>query len=211
MLHVSPFRSLSLAGFLGLLAQLPAQGALTLTIDTIAQTFTWTGSATSDAFAVEPLKSKFIRFGMGTRVGGSSLSFDGGGSLGVSFAGETGALINLTPHPNAGVSVMSDGTFYTNIATILNVESLPEAEAMFVSLSVSGDGQVYSFAGLTPTSLDYLASLDGTLLYFQDNQGGAGVYNIGSAAGQVVVIPESSSTLLFLGGLTWLVARRNRD
>jgi hypothetical protein len=185
---------------MGFVAQLPAQAALTLTIDTFSQTFTWTGGATSDAFAVEPLKSKFIRLGMGTRIGGSGLSFEGGGSLGVSFAGETGALIDLNPHPNAGISVMSDGTFYTSIATILNVDSLPEAEAALVSLSVSGDGQVYSFAGLSQTSLDYLTSLDGKGLYFQDNQGGAGVFNIGSAAGQVVVIPEPSSALLLLVG-----------
>lgn len=210
LFHSTPIRSLSIAGILAIFAQIPAQAAVTLTVDTLAKTFTWSGTATSDFFSIPELGSKSIRLGTGSWIGGIADDV-GEGSLGVGLNPGSGASASLSVGSWAGIPVLagSQNSIYTDLAIVSNFSGIPEGPST-ASLTITGNSQTYSYAGLDSGSMSYLESLDGTQLYFQDDQGGMGVFNIGSAAGQVVVVPEPSGALFLLAAPFFLSLRRRR-
>lgn len=199
-------RSLFTAGVLTFLAQIPAQAAVTLTIDTQAQTLTWTGIATTDSFVVPAFSNKSIRLGTGTWSGGFTTS-DSDGSLGASLASGRVSGLSFTPEYD-GIPVVHvvHNSIYTSLGIVDNRNESPVS----VTLAIAGDGQGYSYAGTPAQALSYLETLDGTLLYFQDVQSSANILNMGSAVGQIVVIPEPSSALFLLAAPLFLSTRRRR-
>ena len=210
LFHSTPIRSLSIAGILAIFAQIPAQAAVTLTIDTLAKTFTWSGTATSDFFSVPESEIKSIRLGTGSWIGG--IAGDAGeGSLGVGLNPGSGASASLSAGSWVGIPVLagSQNSIYTDLAIVNNFSGIPEGPST-ASLTITGNSQTYSYADLDSGTMSYLESLNGTQLYFQDDQGGMGVFDIGSAAGQVVVVPEPSGALFLLAAPLFLSLRRRR-
>lgn len=219
LFHSTPIRSLSIAGILAIFAQIPAQAAITLTIDTLAKTFTWSGTATSDSVLVGDWSSKTIQLGIDSWIGGTYVNSGGGGALGVSLPPSNLFGTSVTPDSYAGIPIVAvnpsnplDPTNSIRIPLALveyrRIFSEDPASAP-ATLSITGDGQAYSYAGAGQFRIDYLESLDGTELYFQDNQSGAGVFNI-SSAGHIVVIPEPSSALLLIAAPFLFSLRRRR-
>lgn len=205
-LRSHPIRSLFTAGILTFLSQIPAQAAVTLTIDTQAQTLTWSGTATTGSFVVPAFSDKPIRLGTGTWTGGFTVS-DGDGSLGSNLT--SGSVSGLSFFPQYdGIPVVHDvqSSIYTNLGIVSNMSEFPVS----VSLAIAGDDQGYSYAGSPAQIISYLESLDGTLLYFQDHQGGSNIVNMGSAVGQIVVVPEPSAALFLLAAPLFLTTRRRR-
>ena len=215
----SPIRSLSVAGILAISAQVPAQAAITLTIDTLAKTFTWSGTATSGSVLVGDWSSKTIQLGIDSWTGGTYVSADGDGALGVSLPPSSLLGTSVTPDFYSGIPIVAVNP--SNPFDPTNSIKIPLAEVEYrrilpqdptsapITLIITGDGQAYSYAGANQFRIDYLESLDGTELFFQDEQGGAGVFNIGSA-GHIVVIPEPSSALLLIAAPFLFSLRRRR-
>ena len=206
-------RQLILIGaFFAPLALATADGAITLTIDSTAKTFSWTGSATSDPVVVAENSYLNLRLGFGTWIGGV-LSGTGSGSLAVqpifppgdfSASFSNSAIIGQLMVANTGNTLVSD------LGTIQNSDDGSEGGPITASVSVNGNGQIYSYAEYPESSMAFLESLNGTQLYFQDERGGAGVFNIGSPAAQVVVIPEpATAALLALGAISLCRRRRH--
>jgi len=217
----SPFRSLSVAGLVALIAQLPANAAITLTIDTISKTFTWSGSATSDSVELAKESPKIIQLGIDGWIGGIYISDDAGAPLGVSIAPPSPRHVDITPAFDTGIPTVtvnpSNPFDPTNSIRVRlgNVEYRPpfseDPATVSASFSITGDGQAYSYATLNGNRTAYLESLDGTVLYFQDYQGGGSIVNIGTA-GQIVVIPEPSSALLLIAApFLFSLSRRRQN
>lgn len=206
-------RSIFLAPILAALGVMPAHGAITLLVDTNAKTFTWSGTATSDGFVVTDMIPKFIRLGMGTWNGGT-VSEHGDGAISATLNTVSGSFTALLPGFNPGQLVMADSqnSLYTDLGSVMKTFNggFPGDETATVSLTITGDGQTYSYASSLPGEQAFLESLDGTDLYFQDFQGGLGTFNIGSAAGQIVVVPEPSTVLLGLAAPLALLRRRRQ-
>ncbi|WP_367871663.1 PEP-CTERM sorting domain-containing protein [Luteolibacter sp. Populi] len=173
-------------------------GAITLTIDTIHQTFTWTGSATSDTLELTTESYSPFRLGATDRVGGYGV----GGGDSISVVEEVGDRFS-SQSPGAVVMVPADGTIHTDLGWIRSPRIGQQ-----VRLAITGNGIAYSYASEVPW-IGSPAPLDGVQLYFQ-YQAGADIINLGSAAGQVVVIPEPSSGMLLLGAGAGLALRRRR-
>lgn len=211
LLPITPIRSLSLTGVLAMLALLPAQAAVTVTIDTLAQTVTWSGSATSDTFVVPENDITYFRLGMGSWIGGTLVASSGGGSIEANLGPGSVSGVFFSDSFSTGQIVVNGArdSFYTDLGTVSNFGPVPGGPAS-VSVTISGDGQAHSYAGLAAEVVDYLESLNGTQLYFQDDQGGAGVFNIGGPAAQMVVVPEPSSALLLLAAPFLTLRRRRR-
>lgn len=208
---ITPIRSLSLTGVLAMLALLPAQAAVTVTIDTLAKTVAWSGSATSASFVVPHNDITFFRLGTGSWIGGTLVTSSGGGSIEANLGPGSALGLFFSDSFSTGQIVVAGArdSFYTDLGSVTNSGDVPGGPAS-VSVTISGDGQAYSYAGLVAGAMAYLESLDGTQLYFQDDQGGAGVFNIGGPAGQIVVVPEPSSALLLLAAPFLALRRRRR-
>lgn len=204
----SPIRSLCVAASLGMLALIPAQGAVTLTIDAFAKTLTWSGTATSDSFVIQEDDAFYVRLGIGDWIGGT-ITGTGSGSLGASLNGVSGPGVFLSSSSFEGEVVVASvrNSIYTDLGSVQNFGGFSEGPAT-VSMSLTGDGLAYSYANLVGAEADYLESLNGTQLYFQDDQGGQGVFNFGGPAGQIVVIPEVSSALFVLAAPFAFLRRR---
>lgn len=205
-------RQLTLIGaFFASLSLATADGAITLTIDSSAQTFSWTGSATSDPFVVAENSFVTIRLGSGTWIGGS-LSGTGTDSLDVqpNLPSNTFSAYYFDSIFN-GQLILADtrNSFVSELGSIQNFGGGFGSGPIIASVSVNGDGEVYSYADYTDDSKAFLESLNGTQLYFQDERGGAGVFNIGGPAAEIVVIPEpASAALLALGAISLFRRRR---
>ncbi|QJE97945.1 hypothetical protein [Luteolibacter luteus] len=204
-----PIRSLCIAGILALSAQIPAHAAVTLTIDTLAKTFTWSGTATSEAIVIPEDSMKSIRLGTGSWIGGTLVSNEGDGSLAPSLIGGSGVSVMEGSFNGIPIVAGSQNSVYMDLAMLSYIGGFPEGPTL-AALTITADEQVYSYAGLNGDALSYFESLDGTQLFFQDNQGGAGVFNIGSAAGQIVVVPEPSGALFLLAAPLCFSFRRRR-
>ncbi|WP_367871664.1 PEP-CTERM sorting domain-containing protein [Luteolibacter sp. Populi] len=173
-------------------------GAVTLTIDTYHQTFTWSGTATSDILNLPDGSSADFRLGSNAWLGGSALNEGGGDSI--TLGG--GLPDNFIPSDTPGQMIVaeSEGSIYLGLGSI----SASDQQIQFV---LTGDGTEYSYASGTPSG--GYESLDGVQLYFQYASMG-GFINFGDPAGQVVVIPEPSSGMLLLGAVAGLALRRRR-
>lgn len=173
-----------------------ADASLYLTLDVDAQTFTWSGSATSISFEGT---TGTIRLGIGSWSGGSMSSAEA--SLNVS------ATSFLFPDFNRGNLVLNynANSLYTNLG--FGNYSSPTNQ----QLTVTGDNVAKSYTGAYSTENEnFLKTLNGTDLFFQNNRGGLGVFTIGPAAGSIVVVPEPSAAVLGLLGGLGLIARRKR-
>lgn len=214
LLSSSPCRISGISAALALLAMMPAHGAMTLTVDTNLKTFVWSGTATSNAIVVMESTFMAIRLGMGDWNGGST-SGTGANSVVATLNTVSGSGVTLMSGFGAGEFVIAGGqnSFYTDLGFIQKFSGggLPGDGPATVSMTITGDGQSYSYAGFLPNNMAYLESLDGTDLFFQNNQGGLGVVNIGSAAGEIVVIPEPSSALLLLAAPLVILRRKRRE
>ncbi|MCW1917061.1 hypothetical protein OJ996_25960 [Luteolibacter sp. GHJ8] len=198
-LPTSRVQCLFLTALLGILPAVPTQAAVTVTVDTLAQTVTWSGTATSPLLVIAESDYRSIRLGFGDWTGGESATSSFEQSLNVSLSPQSDWQIYLGESFASGQIVLahSRDSFYTQLGFLTNTGSF-SGGPLSASLTISGDGVARSYAGLTASSLEFLESLDGTALYFQDDYGGAGIFNLGGPAGQIVVVPETSSILLLL-------------
>lgn len=172
----------------------PAQAALTLTINTGNQTFTWSGSATSDTFNVA--SGNLSEFRIATDGDSSTVGTptSGAGSLGISST-SFGFVASLNPAPGRPTITTTPG-FFTQLGSV-NAFIIPESG----TITVTGDNIAYSYAG--PAAADF-ESLDGASLFFQQD-----LVNFGSSIGSITVIPEPSAFAL-LGCAGLLLLRRRR-
>lgn len=189
------------------LALTPVHAAITLTIDTAAKTFTWTGSATSDPFAVAEGGFEFIRLGSGTWNGGT-VSGTGEDALSADIDFGNGWPVYFSSSVFIGQLVVAElaNTIVADLGFISN--SFSDSGERTGTISVVGNGAANSYAGYLDESAQFLESLQGVDLYFQNNGGGAGVTNIGAPAGQIIVIPEPASAILVAFGALGIFRRR---
>lgn len=184
-----------------------ASAAITLTIDTTAKTFTWSGSATSSPIVVMAGDSAYLRLGHGTWNGGS-ISDTGGDSLVANMDFGSGWTVFFIESPSIGQIVVAEhaDTIVTDLGFISN--SFSESGNRTGTISVTGNGIPNSYSGYLGESIQFIEGLNGVELYFQNFQGGAGVTNIGPAAGQIVVIPEPSAAVIASFAALALLRRR---
>lgn len=195
---------------LAALAAMPAEGAITLLVDTNAKTFTWSGTATSNSFVVAYGGFQNLRLGMGSWNGGTSTE-NGNGGISTTLNVVSGSSTSLLEGFNPGQFVMAStqDSLYTDLGFVTKTFSsgFPGDETATVSLTITGNGQTYSYASSLANEQAFLESLDGADLYFQSYTGPVPL-NLGSAAGEIVVVPEPSSALLALAAPLALLRRR---
>lgn len=203
-------RGLVLAGILCGLALGRAEAALTLTINPATKTYTWSGSATSADLMTPVGSTHVLRLGSGTWNGGSSSQ--GQVRLGVSYIQSSGGPANhVAGGIYGGILVATGGgTLSTNLGSIQAGAGEPPGSVGQVTVSVINSAPV-SYAGFLAGDRAFIESLDGSPLFFQYWDGGGSFVNFGTSAGQIIVIPEpSSSSALLLLGACGLMRRRRR-
>lgn len=178
-----------------------ANAQIVLTVDTSNRTLTWSGTATSDEFIMgEGVNLLNIRLGFGGWIGGRYAHMP------------EGALVVSSSTSNFGVGpahpTIVTGSLYANLGSLENWSG----DSFSATVTVTGNGVPFSYLEDYDEQWVFLGSLDGEALYFQEDFGGAGVFNYGEAAGFVAVIPEPSTVALLLGGLSaLLVLKRRRE
>lgn len=197
------------ATLLAIAGLMPVHGAITLTIDTVAKTFTWDGSAISESITLAEGEAAYIRLGNGTWNGGTQTSTgDESLSAGINFGSGWAMSFFKSPFIGQIVVAPAPNTIVSDLGTIMN--SFSDSGTRTGTISVVADGVGYSYSDLSGGFIQYLESLDGVDLYFQNNKGGAGVSNIGNAVGQIVVIPEPATAALVALGATCFLRRRRK-
>lgn len=176
--------------------------ALTLTIDTNARTFSWSGSVTSEAYELNPFSYKL-------QIGDAA--FNGGQGFGVAplltvssvgngidrYSNDPGQLILAISGSSASI--------HTDIADF----DYNSASPLLSPVTVMGNNQTQGFVD---QAIPFFEPLNGRTLYFYDVQlpaGGAPI-RFGQPVGTIVVIPEPSVALLSLGSML-LAVRRKRN
>jgi hypothetical protein len=178
----------------------PADGALTLTIDTASKTFTWSGSATSDPILLTIGSYRDFQIGFGAWHGGYNLNDDGAFDVEPDISDFT---VNFREfHPGMITAAPSANALAVSIGNISNNSD----RAISVSVTVEADNAAYTYSDVYFEVIDYLESLNGTNLYFKDSDGPD--IRFSNLAGQIVVIPEPSIVALGALGAIGLLRRR---
>jgi hypothetical protein len=178
----------------------PADGALTLTINTASKTFTWSGSATSDPILLTVGSFRDFEIGFGAWQGGDNLN--GAGSFDVEYDVSDYRVTFTESVPGRITAAPSVNALAVSIGNFSNESD----RASSVSLTVEADNVAYTYADASTEVIDYLESLNGTNLYFKDSNGGD--IRFSNLAGQIVVIPEPSIVALGALGAIGLLRRR---
>lgn len=194
----STLARLPLAALAAICCCTAANAALTLTIDTNAKTFSWSGSVTSEAYELNQYSQR-LQIGDDAFNGGQGFGF--APLLTVSSAGN--GIDAYSDDPGQPTLVTSGPSIHTDIANL----SYNSASPMLSPVTVTGNNQTQGFVD---QAIPFFEPLNGRTLYFYDVQlpaGGAPI-RFGAPVGMIVVIPEPSVALLSLGGL--LVAYRRQ-
>lgn len=181
-----------------------AEGALTLTIDTLSHTFVWSGAATGDLIPVTAWENENFRLGDGSFNGGTTAG-SGAGAITITNSGSS----SFTQQTSGSVYIASNtaaGTFYAYIGNAFGGSSGADVRFNFTT---DGLAYSYSWVGIPQNHLEFYGTLDGRELFVQRLDGTQWV-NVGAAIGEVVVVPEASSSLMMLGGVSGLLLRRRR-
>lgn len=189
--------SLAMIGCVLTLAQ--ANAALTLTIDTNAKTFSWSGSVTSEAYELNQY-SALLQIGDDAFNGGQGfgyaplLTISSTIGNGISaYNDEAGQLVLVTTGPS----------IHTDIANL----SYNSASPMLSPITVTGNNQSQGFVD---QAIPFFEPLNGRALYFYDVQlplGGDPI-RFGAPVGTIVVVPEPSTAILVIGALGFIRRRR---
>jgi len=174
-----------------------AQGALTLTIDPVAHTFTWSGTVTVEGVSLVSEDYVFYTVGNVLSSGGGNADTTPG-ALGVSLSNGQGSRFS----PMGGVGdtyVAAAGKVYAELGEISPGSGTTD-------FTITGNGVAYSYTwdGAPQYYLNNWASLDGVELFLQRD------YTSFASVGQAVVVPEPSSALLAAGAAGLLFLRRRR-
>ncbi|RYD31035.1 MAG: hypothetical protein EOP85_23180 [Verrucomicrobiaceae bacterium] len=191
---------------LPLLAVLPAiccstaaDAALTLTIDTNAKTFWWSGTVTSEAYELKPY-STWLQI--------ADNSFNGGFIFGESPLLTTPSVIGngiSAFDSKAGQIVLR--TSVPSIHTLMATFQYNAASPVLAPFTVTGNNQAQTFTYL---AIPYFETLNGRALYFYDVGFGGPPIRFGASVGTIVVIPEPSVGLLSLGSLALPFMRKRK-
>ena len=195
-------------------------GALTLTVNTINQTLTWSGTATSTAIPLPEFQNSFITLGtkattnVNGRVPGTVESQPG---LGVSISQSFGAGDGFINADQPGQIYVNETTGNEFVAAfVANYFLFAAGHTATITLTGNDTPYLYVVPGnpnssLEQSQIDFLATLDGTEIHFRTNNpnfvndtyGSAGTIN-------VILVPEPSTISLGGLGLLALIARRKR-
>jgi hypothetical protein len=180
-----------------------AEGALTLTIDTLSRTFIWSGTVTTDELLVNIRRYESYRIGTSSFNGGSTGIVAGAGALTLTRNG----MADFTRDSSLGEIYVTSAAGLGVWSTLGSTgQSVTPSEITF---TLTGDGIPYAYAtgDTSQALLDVYASLDGQQIHVQRLESGS-FGNLGSAIGQVVVVPEPSGALLLLVASGLLLRRR---
>lgn len=174
----------------------PAQAALTLTINTANETFTWSGSATSDNMVVAAgtLPIRIAANGDSSTSGNTTGTGQDSLALTPSFSGFFFA------DPDPGLPTITSTALFANLGNLQ--ASFGTASG---TINVVGDNVAYSYSGLSDPDKAVLEGLDGGSLFFQLDGS-----NVGSSAGSIVTVVPEPSALALLSCAGLLLLRRRR-
>jgi hypothetical protein len=200
LMTFSTLARLPIAALAAICCSTAADAALTLTIDTNARTFSWSGSVTSEAYELNQY-SRWLQIGDDGFNGGQSFGF--APLLTLSSAGN--GIDTYSDDPGQLILVTSGPSIHTDIATL----GYNSASPMLSPVTVTGNNQTQGFVD---QAIPFFESLNGRTLYFYDVQlpTGGDPIRIGAPVGTIVVIPEPAVGLLSLGGLL-MTFRRKRN
>ena len=196
----SVFRKLTLTTLALALATSSASAALLLTVDSVNQTLTWSGTFTSESLPSSPGQSFHYRIGFSSWVGGVS-----GGEAGLLA---TSTNYDFLPDTNAKIVVnSSQNSLYADIGWFNNYIDLSP-----IAVTVTGNENTFSYSDLPQEHRSFIASLDGQELSLQRFRGITEIFDL-EVAGTIAVVPEPSTVAFLAGGLSilFVVTRRIRE